>query len=185
MFPQDKSALSNLRTAVARILPSASRSILKKIFLSTRRRLLFLCFPNGKYIVSVNKSKIFCSSADPNCDWYLDNNMFLQQEHTAFIKLFSLRQPEVVLDVGAHWGIFPAMLDVKDSPQYPLQCLSIECDPQVWLLYAKHSLLFITLKLLSVITQLEMCAPPLQVIEVVELACKRTAVTTMRRQISL
>ena len=79
-------------------------------FLNFKAYFLKKVFPKGKFIRK-NNCKIYVDFNDNNSIWYYDHNKFLIQEHEAFKTLTKQKQPNVILDIGAHQGIFPAMLD--------------------------------------------------------------------------
>lgn len=93
-------------------------------------KLLASLFPKGRFLRQ-NNAEIFVDFNDPNFRWYLRDNLFLKQEHEAFLKLLELKSPGVIIDIGAHWGIFPAMLDA--DPRFAgsiKRVICIEPDPQ-------------------------------------------------------
>ncbi len=97
--------------------PLRKLMILKKILRLLRKYirnfnafLLKNIFPEGKFIKK-NNCKIYVDFNDSNSFWYYRSNKFLIQEHEAFKVLIQQKKPSVILDIGAHWGIFPAMLD--------------------------------------------------------------------------
>jgi len=80
---------------------------------------------------SVCNSEVFVNFRDENYRWYFRKNRFLEQEHVAFVECAKLRRPRVIVDIGAHWGIFPAMLDA-DIERFPevSHVICIEPDPK-------------------------------------------------------
>jgi len=87
--------------------------------------------PQGKYIQGPNRCTVYADFKNPNFRWYYGKNLFLEQEHTAFTRLFDLKNPSMVVDIGAHWGVFPAMLEV-DYHRFPSikHVICIEPDPE-------------------------------------------------------
>jgi FkbM family methyltransferase len=99
------------------------------IYFLVRDYFLVLIFPSGHFIRS-NGAEIFVNFKDRNFRWYFGNNLFLKQEHAAFVKLLESKDPCVVVDIGAHWGIFAAMLDADDRFAKKIKCIvCIEPDP--------------------------------------------------------
>ena len=99
-------------------------------FLNFKAYFLKKVFPKGKFIRK-NNCKIYVDFNDNNSIWYYNHNKFLIQEHEAFKTLTKQKQPNVVLDIGAHWGIFPAMLDHdRDIGTKIKKVICIEPDPK-------------------------------------------------------
>ena len=92
---------------------------------------LQLIFPNGKYLQGPNRCTVYVDFKNPNFRWYFDKNLFIEQEHAAFTQLFALKNPSVVVDIGAHWGVLPAMLEA-DYHKFPSikHVICIEPDPE-------------------------------------------------------
>lgn len=108
--------------ALARQMRSALQALENKV--------LATVYPDGRFIHQ-NNAEIFVDFKDPNFRWYLHDNLFLRQEHEAFQKLLELKSPGVIIDIGAHWGIFPAMLDA--DPRFSgciKRVICIEPDPK-------------------------------------------------------
>jgi FkbM family methyltransferase len=92
---------------------------------------LIAIFPRGRYVSSVCNARVFVDFRDENYRWYFRKNRFLEQEHIALVECAKLRTPRVIVDIGAHWGIFPAMLDA-DIERFPevSHVICIEPDPK-------------------------------------------------------
>ena len=84
--------------------------LFKKLFVNLLGYFLNSIYPKGKFIIN-NNCKIYVDFNDTNFFWYYKKNKFQIQEHKSFISLMQKKEPSVILDIGAHWGIFPAMLD--------------------------------------------------------------------------
>lgn len=102
---------------------------IRSLFIRVRSRTLRIIFPSGKYIIC-NKGTIYVNFDDPNYIWYYGKNSFLFQEHLAFTSLFEIRKPNVILDIGAHWGIFPAQLASETNDFAIKRVICIEPDPR-------------------------------------------------------
>jgi len=101
---------------------------LQAMILGGRKAVLQQVYPAGKF-VSCNRARVYVDFGDPNFAWYFGTNRFLSQEHQGFSSLLKLRRPNVVLDIGAHWGVFPAMLEADaDLPSDVKRVVCIEPD---------------------------------------------------------
>lgn len=87
---------------------------LRDSWVDIRIRFLRYAFPGGKYI-RCNGARIFVKFNDPNHLWYYGKSESLAREIQSFKRLFAYKDPKVIIDVGAHWGIFPAMLDRENK----------------------------------------------------------------------
>ena len=65
-----------------------------------------------------------------NCDysWYYFRNKFLDGEHSLFDVMLKKSRPDVVIDIGAHWGVLAAHL--SNSAEYPNKIICVEPDPE-------------------------------------------------------
>ena len=93
-------------------------SLLRSIwdfYVQMRTLLLRALYHNGKY-VRFNGGLVFIDFYDRNYIWYYKYNEFFRQETEAFRTLLEKRKPKVILDIGAHWGIFPSQLEIDESP---------------------------------------------------------------------
>ncbi len=86
----------------------------RSIYIRSRTKILRRIYPSGKY-VDCNGSRIFVDFNDENYLWYYGHSEFLHQEHEAFKTLLVKKKPKVIIDIGAHWGIFPAQLGADKS----------------------------------------------------------------------
>jgi FkbM family methyltransferase len=69
--------------------------------------------------------------SDPNYQWYWGESQFLRQEHSAFKLLCQIKTPNIIIDVGAHWGIFPAMVNADmDLQRHVKHIVCVEPDPK-------------------------------------------------------
>ena len=110
-------------------LINIARRILSFTF-SVRDYFLVFIFPSGRF-VRCNDAEIFVNFKDQNFRWYFGNSLFLKQEYEAFKKLLEIKDPCVVVDIGAHWGIFAAMLDADDRFAKKIKrVICIEPDPK-------------------------------------------------------
>jgi len=130
-----------MKSAITRVF--SAKEVLQKLhLLDLARRVRFklmnvqaswlqLIYPNGKYIQGPNQCSVYADFKNPNFRWYYGKNLFLEQEHTAFTRLFDLKNPSVVVDIGAHWGVFPAMLEAGYH-KFPSikHVICIEPDPE-------------------------------------------------------
>jgi FkbM family methyltransferase len=87
--------------------------------------------PKGSFVRASNRSVVYVDFRNPNYRWYYGSNLFLEQEHLAFLEQLNLKKPGVIVDIGAHWGIFPAMLEA-DYKRFPSisHVVCIEPDPE-------------------------------------------------------
>lgn len=67
-------------------------------------------FPNGR-LATCNNAKIFVTYSDENYAWYDGDSDYLKHEFSAFSGLFGVRKPKTIIDIGSHWGFYPAILD--------------------------------------------------------------------------
>lgn len=58
-------------------------------------------YPEGRH-VTCNGATLFIDFNDPNHEWYNGANLFLKQEHDAFMRLLQAKRPHTILDIGAH-----------------------------------------------------------------------------------
>lgn len=101
----------------------------RHLLVTIRSKVLRRIYPHGKY-VTCNKCQIYVNFHDNNYLWYYGKNEFLLQEHAAFNELLKEKKPNVVLDIGAHWGVFPAQLASDESNFCIKQVVCIEPDPR-------------------------------------------------------
>jgi FkbM family methyltransferase len=103
---------------------------IRAIYFLIRDYFLVLLFPSGRFVRS-NGAEIFVNFKDSNFHWYYEKNLFLSQEHEAFVKLLESKEPCVIVDIGAHWGIFAAMLDADYRFSNKIKrVICIEPDPK-------------------------------------------------------
>ena len=100
-----------------KITPKIIRNLIRHIRRNWRKtkrkarlRYLQYKFPNG-HISICNDAEIFVNYSDKNSYWYDGDSDSLKDELEYFVSLFNLRKPSVIIDVGAHWGFYPAFLD--------------------------------------------------------------------------
>lgn len=102
---------------------------IRSLWHAIEHKILLLMFPTGCFIRQ-NGAKLFVDFKDPNFSWYFRDNLFLKQEHEAFVRLLELQSPSTIVDIGAHWGIFPAMLDA--DPRFASKIKRVICiEPDV------------------------------------------------------
>jgi FkbM family methyltransferase len=110
-------------------LLGAARSV-RSLAHSVQSRALATVYPDGRF-VRCNGAEVYVSFRDPNFRWYFGENKFLEQEHEAFTRLLASRVPGVIIDIGAHWGVFPALLDADQRFAGKIQhVVCIEPDPK-------------------------------------------------------
>jgi FkbM family methyltransferase len=102
---------------------------LRGLSIAARSELFGRIYPNGKY-VNCNGGEVFVDFHDANHLWYFGKNEFLLQEHAAFVELLNKKTPNVVLDIGAHWGVFPAQLAADKAALGVRRVVCIEPDPR-------------------------------------------------------
>ena len=102
----------------------------KNIYIQTRTVFLRFKYPKGK-LIRCNGGEIFVDFHDANYLWYYGNSEFLRLEHIAFKSLLAKRSPRIIIDIGAHWGIFPSQLNADNSPLCSAieRVICIEADP--------------------------------------------------------
>lgn len=82
-------------------------------------------FPNGGFS-NCNGAKVFVNYYDDNYAWYDGNSDYLKHEIAAFKTLFKYRAPRNIIDIGAHWGFYPAILEYENTIK-PLGIESVVC----------------------------------------------------------
>lgn len=92
-------------------------------------RLLAAIFPRGRF-VNKNGGLVFVNYRDETHVWYSKTNLYFQSEYDAFSKLLDLSKPKVVLDIGAHWGGFLALLDSDPRAMRVEKVVCVEPDPK-------------------------------------------------------
>lgn len=109
---------------------SSIRNI-KALIRAVEKFVLRNLFPSGKFVRLNQTAMVFVDFSQDSYRWYKGNSEFLRQEHAAFTKLMQGLKPNTVLDIGAHWGVFPALLDTT-KPLYPSlrSVLCVEPDPK-------------------------------------------------------
>lgn len=102
----------------------------RSVFYKLQDNWLQMLNPNGKFVRASNEAVVFVNYKDPNYRWYYGRSLFLEQEYRGFVELLNLGVPNVIVDIGAHWGIFPAMLDANFRKTPSIQrVVCIEPDP--------------------------------------------------------
>ena len=103
---------------------------LKTLYESAENKFLQFAFPGGKFITCNSIARVYADFRDDNFRWYYGFNKFLDQEHQAFVDLLKNRNADIVLDIGAHWGIFPALINGDDTiNNLPNKIICVEPDP--------------------------------------------------------
>jgi len=104
---------------------------LKRVLVKNERRLrtayLRWKHPNGGFL-SCNGVRVCCDFRDPNYVWYDGYSEYLEYELSVFNDLLARRAPDVVLDVGAHFGIFPASLTKSLNASRIKRVICVEPD---------------------------------------------------------
>ena len=85
-------------------------------------------YPQGTFLIC-NGAKVFCDFSNENYAWYDGYSEFLNYEMEVFTNLFNLRPPKIILDVGAHWGFYPAFLNNSPFADKISKIISVEPDP--------------------------------------------------------
>ena len=100
----------------------------KKAYRSIRTGCLKMRHPNGAFLIC-NGAKVFCDFSSENYFWYDGYSAYLDYELKVFTSLFGEKAPNVILDVGAHWGFYSAFLETTECAQRIAKLVSIEADP--------------------------------------------------------
>jgi FkbM family methyltransferase len=99
------------------------------LYRQSRQHYLKRLHPEGGFM-SCNGAPVFCDFSDDNFVWYDGRSDYLAHELEVFTSLFDRRRPEVILDVGAHWGFYPAVLSRLPVGQTIKRVISVEADPE-------------------------------------------------------
>ena len=102
--------------------------LLKQVYRTTRNSYLRRRYPAGAFMIC-NGAQVFCDFSSPNYSWYEGDSEYLDFELKMFVSLFALRMPNVILDVGAHWGFYSAWLKNSSFSGEISKIVSIEADP--------------------------------------------------------
>ncbi len=100
----------------------------------TGRFLLNVLYPQGA-LIKCHDVFVYVDYSNPTCQWYRAKNPFFQEEMNIWRKIFALRAPGIVLDVGAHFGAYTSffaeyMADKSSSPLTTTRIISFEPDPR-------------------------------------------------------
>ena len=79
--------------------------------------------------MTCNGASIYCDFSSENYSWYDGNSSYLAFELENFLSLFQERQPDVVLDIGAHWGYYPSFLNNSKYSGVIRRIIAVEADP--------------------------------------------------------
>jgi len=101
---------------------------LKQLYDELRRKYLKKKYPNGTFLLC-NGAHVFCDFSSKNYSWYDGNSRYLEYELEVFTSLFNIRSPDVIVDVGSHWGFYSAFLDKSVFHDKISKLISIEADP--------------------------------------------------------
>lgn len=104
-----------------------TKRVIKKNSRNLRTTYLNRRYPEGGYL-KCNGAEIFCDFSSENYSWYDGNSDYLQYELDIFSSLFNITAPEIVLDIGAHWGFYPAYLAQHHSEKIK-KIICVEADP--------------------------------------------------------
>lgn len=121
---------TNMYQSCKKLLKSfpGSKAFLKQTYRSLRTGYLKMRHPKGGFMMC-NGARVFCDFSDNNYCWYDGDSAYLNFEQGIFMSLFDHRAPDVILDVGAHWGFYPAFLDSSLYAKKIKKIISIEADP--------------------------------------------------------
>lgn len=79
------------------------------LYRRTRAGYLRRRYPNGTFL-TCHGAQVFCDFTNKNFSWYDGDSEYLKNELETFGSLLQMREPSVVLDIGAHWGLYPAYI---------------------------------------------------------------------------
>lgn len=122
-----KNTLYDVGKSLLRPFPK-TKFLLKRGFRDLRTSFLKMRYPDGAYL-ECNGCEVYCDFSSDNYAWYDGNSEYMQFELDVFMALFERRKPNVVLDVGAHWGFYPAYLEKHASSRGIRKVIAIEADP--------------------------------------------------------
>jgi len=105
-----------------------TKVFLKQVYRTTRTSYLKMRHPNGGFM-RCNGAEVFCDFSSENYAWYDGDSDFLNYELDVFTSLFREKTPDIVLDVGAHWGFYPAFLSNSIYAKIISKLILIEADP--------------------------------------------------------
>lgn len=100
---------------------------LKPIYRRSRTVYLRRRYPEGAFL-TCNGAEIFCDFSNKNFSWYDGDSDYLAYELQVFLSLFEMRRPDVVLDIGAHWGLYPAYISHHAVKNKPNKIICVEPD---------------------------------------------------------
>jgi FkbM family methyltransferase len=123
-----RSALRRLAATMLAPFPS-THAALARVRRAARTRLLRARHPAGGFLVC-NGARVFCDFENETYAWYDGDSEYLAYELAVFTSLLRLEAPDVVLDVGAHWGFYPAFLDASPLAADISRLLVVEADPR-------------------------------------------------------
>jgi len=105
-----------------------TKIFLKQLYRILRSRYLKVCHQKGAFMIC-NGAEIFCDFNNESYSWYDGDSESLNYELEVFTSLFTIRTPNVILDVGAHWGFYSAFLNNTSFSNKIAKIISIEADP--------------------------------------------------------
>jgi FkbM family methyltransferase len=105
-----------------------SKAFLKALYRRFRTNWLRMVYPKGTFM-TCNEAQVFCDFSSENYSWYDGDSDYMKYELEVFTSLFRERAPDVVLDVGAHWGFYPAFLSNSIYSKIITKLILIEADP--------------------------------------------------------
>ena len=105
-----------------------TKIFLKRLYRGLRTSYLRMRYPNGAFM-TCNGAKVYCDFSNENYFWYDGDSEYLDYELKVFTSLFNIRSPDVVLDIGAHWGFYPAFLANTPYAKSISKLVLIEADP--------------------------------------------------------
>jgi FkbM family methyltransferase len=132
-----KKAIYSLGKSVLTPFPDV-KVFLKGCYRRFRTNWLRMVYPKGAFM-SCNGAQVFCDFSSENYSWYDGDSDYMKYELEVFTSLFKERAPDIVLDVGAHWGFYPAFLSNSVYAEIISKLILIEADP------ANHHILSKTL----------------------------------------
>jgi FkbM family methyltransferase len=122
-----KQIIYNIGGRILERFPDA-KFVLKRAYRFFRTGYLRKRYPEGAFM-TCNGAELFCDFSDENYPWYDGDSEYLEYELEVFSSLFDERPPCVILDIGAHWGFYSAILNRSPFAKKISKVISLEADP--------------------------------------------------------
>jgi len=101
---------------------------IKRTYRDYRTDYLQMRYPTGTFL-SCNGANVYCDFSSENYCWYDGHSEYLDYELNVFCSLFQRRTPDTILDVGSHWGFYPAFFENSKYSDSIGRVIAVEADP--------------------------------------------------------